>query len=119
MSLIDRLAIPPAFAAHDQDRGAARPVHLNPLRCRHAPQGPGQATTAFALAMPGLKQRLAAVGQPNKDEAKALDATVFDGNQEVGATLLEVEEKGGYYAARQPAPAGPQARREPEAPARP
>ena len=94
--LINRFAVAPAFAAHRQDRGAAGPVLRHPLRCRHPPQGPGEVTAALALAMAALKHRLAAVGQPIADDTKAFPAAVFDGNQEVGATLLEIEEKGRF-----------------------
>ena len=93
--LIDRLAIAPAFAAHRQDCGAAGPVlHRPPLWGGHAAQRPGEVVATLALAVAALEQRLAAVGQPITDDTKASAAAVFDGNQEVGATLLEVEENG-------------------------
>ncbi len=94
--LIDGLALTDALAEHCQDRGAAGPVLHHPLWCRHAAQGPGEITATFAFSLAGLKRRLPAVGQPITDHLKPLAATVFDGDQEVGATLLEVEEKGRF-----------------------
>ena len=96
MGLIDGLAVPGALAAHRQDRGAARPVLSDPLRCRHAAQRPAQVTAAFAFAMAPLEQCLCAIGEPITDDPKAFAATVFDRNQEVGATLLEIEKKGRF-----------------------
>jgi hypothetical protein len=107
--LIDRLAIALAFAAHHQDRGAAWPVLHHPRRCRHPPQGPGEVAAALAFAVAPLKHRLTAVGQPIADDTKALSA-VFHRDQEVGATLLDVGEKGRFACSASPAPAGPQAR---------
>ena len=95
-ALIDRRAVSDALAAHRQDRGAARPVLSDPLRCRHAAQGPAQVTAAFAFAMAALEQCLCAIGEPIADYAKPFAATVFDRDQEVGATLLEVDEKGRF-----------------------
>lgn len=96
MSLIDGLALADPLAAHSQDRGAAGPVLHHPLRCRHPPQRPGEVTGAFAFTLAGFKRRLPAVGQPITDQLKPPAATVFDRNQEVGTTLLEVEEKGRF-----------------------
>ena len=93
---IDGLAVSDALAAHRQDRGAARPVLSDPLRCRHAAQGPAQVTAAFAFAMAALEQCLCAIGEPITDHLKPFAATVFDCDQEVGATLLEVEKKGRF-----------------------
>ncbi len=96
MGLIDRLAVSDAIAAHRQDRGAARPVLSDPLRCRHAPQGPAQVTAPPALAMAPLEQCLCAIGEPITDDPKAFSAAVFDRDQEVSTTLLEVEKKGRF-----------------------
>ena len=94
--LIDGFALADPFAAHRQDRGAAGPVLRDPLRCGHSPHGPGEVTAALAFAVAALEQRLTAVGQPIPDDPKSLAADVFNGNQEVGATLLEDEEKGRF-----------------------
>jgi len=94
--LIDLLAIAPAFAAHRQDRGAAGPVLGDPLRCGHSPQRPAQVTATLALAVGGLKHGFTAIGQPITDDLKPLAAAVFHRDQEVGATLLEIEEKGRF-----------------------
>ena len=96
VGLIDGLALADAFATHRQDRGAAWPVLHHPLWGGHAAQRPGEVTTAFAFAATGLPWRFAAIGQSIADDTKAFPAAVFDGNQEVGATLLEVEEKGRF-----------------------
>ena len=94
--LVDGLAIAGAFAAHRQDRGAARLVFHHPLWGGHAPQRPGEVSAAFAFTVAGLPRRLAAIGQAVLDHLGKLAATVFHRNQEVGATLLEVEEKGRF-----------------------
>ena len=93
---INGLAVAQPFAAHHQDHGAARPVLHHPVRCRHAPQAPGQVTAAFPLASTGLPRRFAAVGQTVMDDLKPFAATVFHSDQEVGATSLEVGEKGRF-----------------------
>ena len=41
-------------------------------------------------------ERFAAMDQPITDHLKPFAATVFNRDQEVGATLLEVEEKGRF-----------------------
>ena len=92
----DLLAITPAFAAHRQDRGATGPVIGNPFWCGHSPQGPGEVTATLALAVSGFKHGLAAIAQSITDDLKPLAATVLHCDQEVGATLLEVEEKGRF-----------------------
>jgi hypothetical protein len=93
MGFIDGLALADALAAHGQDRGAARPVLRHPLWCRHAAQGPSEITAALAFSFAGPKRRLTAVGQPITDHLKPLAAAVFDRDQEVGSTLLEVPKK--------------------------
>ena len=94
--LVDGLAIAGAFSAHRQDRGAARPVFHHPLWGGHAPQRPGEVSAPFAFTVAGLPRRLAAIGQAVLDHPGKLAATVFHRNQEVAATLLEVEEKGRF-----------------------
>ena len=94
--LIDGLALTDALAEQRQDRGAAGPVLHHPLWCRHAAKGPGEIKAAFAFSLAGLKRRLPAVGQPITDHLKPVAATVSDCDQDVGATLLEVEEEGRF-----------------------
>jgi hypothetical protein len=50
----------------------------------------------LALTVGGLKHGLAAIGEPITDDLKPLAAAVFHRDQEVGSTLLEVEEKGRF-----------------------
>ena len=93
-SLVSWLASAAAFATHGDHRGAARPVLHHPLRSRHRPQGLGDVPAVYALALAGQQRRLPAVGQASLDQLKTFVAAVFHRDQEVGATLLEVEEKG-------------------------
>ena len=46
--------------------------------------------------MAALEQCLCAIGEPIADDAKPFAATVLGRDQEVGATLLEVDEKGRF-----------------------
>ena len=94
--LIGWLPFSDAMAAHGDDRGAARPVLHHPLRRRHRAQRPGDVTASAHLPSTGAPQDPAAVGEPVSDELKTHTATVFDGNQEVGASLGEEEEKGRF-----------------------
>ena len=93
---IHGLVVAAALAADREHRGTAGPVLRHPLRSRHAPQRPGEVTAAFALVLAGLQRRLPPVDQPISDHLKPLAATVFHRDQEVGATLLEVDEKGRF-----------------------
>ena len=92
--LVLRLAIADAMAAHGDDRGAARPLFHHPLWCRHRPQLPGDVPSSLDFPLAGAPGHEAAVGEPIADQLKPLSAAVFDGNQEVGTALGEVEEKG-------------------------
>ncbi len=91
--LVDGLPLTDALASHRKDRGTARPVLHHPRRRRHAPQRPGEVTPALALTLAGLKWHPTAVGEPFADHLRSFAATVFDGDQEVGAALLEVVKK--------------------------
>ena len=95
-SLVGWLAIADALATHGDHRGAARPVLHYPHRSRHGPQRPGDVPAVFALALAGLQRCLPAVGQAILDHLKTLVAAVFHRDQEVGATLFEVEKKGRF-----------------------
>jgi hypothetical protein len=94
--LVLRLALAGAMAAHGDDRRAARPLLHHPLRSRHRPQAPGDVTAPLDFPFAGAPGDPAAVGEPVSDQAKSLAAAVFDGNQEVGAALGEVKEKGRF-----------------------
>ena len=94
--LIERLALSDPLAAQRQYRGAARPVLHHPRRGGHPPQRPGVGATAFAFTLVGLPRRVAAIGQPVLDHLRSFAATLLYSDQEVGATLLEVEKKGRF-----------------------
>ena len=94
--LVLRLALAGAMAAHSDDRRAARPLLHHPLRCRHGPEGPGDVTAPFDFPLGGAPGDPPAVGEPVSDQPKPFAAPVFDGDQEVGAALGEVEEKGRF-----------------------
>ncbi len=84
------------MAAHSDDLCAARPPLHHPLRCRHGPQVPDHVATPFDLPLAGAPGDSAAVGEPVSDQAKSFAAAVFDGDQEIGAALGEVEGKGRF-----------------------
>jgi len=86
------LAISDPMAAHRDDRRAARPLLLHPLWRRHRPEAPGDVAAPFHLTVTGLSGCTAAVREPITDQLKPFAAAVFDGNQEVGVALGEVEE---------------------------
>jgi len=90
------LALAGAMAAHGDDRCAARPLLHHPLRCRHSPQAPGDVTAPFDFPLAGAPGDPAAVGESITDQPKPLAAAVFNGDQEVGAALGKVEEKGRF-----------------------
>ena len=94
--LIDWPAGSTALAARRHHRGAARPVLHHPLRCRHAPQCPGDAAAVADLAPAGLERRPSAVGQAIPDHLKPFAAAMFHGDHEVGGALGEVGEKGRF-----------------------
>lgn len=94
--LIGRFAITGALAADRQDHGTTRPALHHPLWGEHAPQRPGEVTTAFAFTVAGLPWWLATIDEAVLDNLGKLAATVFHRYQEIGATLLEVEGKGRF-----------------------
>ena len=87
------LALADAITAHGDDRCAARPLLHHPLRCRHRPQLPGNVTASLDFPLAGAPGDPAAVGEPIANQAKPFAASMFDGDQEVGAALGEVNEK--------------------------
>jgi hypothetical protein len=84
------------MAAHGDDRRAARPLLHHPLRRRHRPEAPGDVSAPFHLPVTGLPGCTTTVGEPITDQLKPFAAPVFDGDQEVGVALGEVEEKGRF-----------------------
>jgi len=88
------LPLASALAAHGKERGAARPLLHHPLRCWHRQQRPGDVTAVDELMPAGPPRHAAAVDEPDPDELKPRAATEYDSDQEVGAALGEVEEKG-------------------------
>lgn len=94
--LVLRLALAGAMAAHGDDRRAARPLLHHPLRSRHGPHVPGDVAAPFDFPLARAPGDPPAVGEPVSDQAKSPAAAVFDGDQEVGAALGEVEEKGRF-----------------------
>ena len=94
--LVGRLALSEAMAADGDDRGAARPLRHHPFRRRHGPEAPGDVAAPFHLPPAGAPRDPAAIGEPVSDQSKSLAAAVFDGDQEVGAALGKVEEKGRF-----------------------
>jgi len=85
-----------AMAAHSDDRRAARPFLHHPLRRRHRPEAPGDVAPPFHLTVTGLPGWTTTVGEPITDQLKPFAAAMFDGDQEVGVALGEVDEKGRF-----------------------
>ena len=94
--LVLRLALADPMATHGDDRRAAGPLLYHPVRRWHRPQLPGDVAAPFDFPLAGAPGDSAAVGEPVSDQAKSLAAAVFDGDQEVGVALGEVEEKGRF-----------------------
>ena len=84
------------MATHGDDRRTARPLLHHPVRRRHRPQLPSDVTTSLDFPVAGAPGDPAAVGEPIADQLEPFAAPVFDGDQEVGAALGEVEEKGRF-----------------------
>jgi len=95
-SLINGLALARAPAPYRDHRGAARPVLHDPLRRVHAPECPGDVSAVPAFALACVQWRLPGVEEARLDRLKTPAAAVFYRDQEVGATLFEVEKKGRF-----------------------
>ncbi len=94
--LVLRLALSDPMATHGDDRGAAGPLLHHLVRRRHRPQLPGNVSAPFDFPLAGAPGDSTAVGEPVSDQAKSLAAAMFDGDQEVGVALGEIDEKGRF-----------------------
>ena len=68
----------------------------------------GDATATLDFPLAGAPGESPAVGKPITDQQKPSAAAAFARDQEVGAVLGKLEEKGGGHAGHRPAPAHPQ-----------